>query len=98
MAKKKSGSRSAPPKKRGKVTGKIISAAASTSEAASEIVRHADKIARHAALITGAIQDDPVGSCIYVDAQGQIQCEAPVTQSYCSGISGGHFRAGGRCS
>ena len=27
----------------------------------------------------------------------KLQWEGPVTESYCNGIQGGHFRAGGRC-
>jgi hypothetical protein len=98
VTKKNKGRRSKSKKKYSGSSRKIIQAAASVSRAASEIARHADKIARHVAGITGAVQEDPLGSCIYVDSQGELQCEGPVTQSYCSGIPGGHFRAGGRCS
>jgi hypothetical protein len=97
-SKKNRSRRSNATKKQSASSRKIILAAADVSRAASEIARHADKIALHVAGITGAAQEDPLGSCIYMDKQGQVQCEGPVTESYCNGIQGGHFRAGGRCS
>ena len=39
---------------------------------------------------------ETTGSCRYADANGQIQCESPVSQSYCEAKSG-FFTAGGRC-
>ena len=39
---------------------------------------------------------DPTGSCRYADAFGQIQCESPVTKSYCDDKNG-QFVEGGRC-
>ena len=39
---------------------------------------------------------EPTGSCRYADSFGKIQCESPVTKSYCDGKSG-FFTEGGRC-
>jgi len=66
-------------------------------KAVTQIARHSAKIVNHVAAITAAAQVDPVGSCKYVDKQGQLQCESPVTQSYCTKIPGGHFRENGSC-
>jgi hypothetical protein len=70
---------------------------AGIKKAVAQIARQSAKIADHVATITTAAQVDPVGSCKYVDKQGQLQCESPVTQSYCMGIPGGHFRENGSC-
>jgi hypothetical protein len=75
----------------------IVRALAGIKKAVEQIARHSAKIADHVATITTAGQVDPVGSCKYVDKQGQLQCESPVTQSYCMGIPGGHFRENGSC-
>jgi hypothetical protein len=72
-------------------------ALAGIKNAVAQIARHSAKLADHVATITTAAQVDPVGSCKYVDKQGQLQCESPVTQSYCMGIPGGHFRENGSC-
>lgn len=98
MAKKKKPRRAKAKSKHSESSRKIKEAAASVRQAASEIARHANKIALHVEGIASIVQEEPVGSCIYVDSQGQLQCEGPVTQSYCSSIAGGHFRPGGRCS
>jgi hypothetical protein len=74
-----------------------VRALAGIKKAVAQIARHSAKIADHVAAITAAAQVDPVGSCKYVDKQGQLQCESPVTQSYCMGIPGGHFRENGSC-
>jgi hypothetical protein len=39
---------------------------------------------------------DPTGACRYADGFGQMQCESPVTKSYCDGKSG-FFTPDGRC-
>ena len=39
---------------------------------------------------------DPLGSCRYADGLGQMQCESPVTKSYCDSRTG-FFTPGGRC-
>ncbi len=39
------------------------------------------------ALIAQAMPD-PTGSCRYADSFGQIQCESPVTKSYCDSKQG----------
>jgi hypothetical protein len=39
---------------------------------------------------------EPTGACRYVDGFGQMQCESPVTKSYCDGKSG-FFTPSGRC-
>ena len=93
-ARKKKGSRSSP-----KLTKPVRNTIAVTNikQAAAEIARHSAKIADHVAAINSAVQTDPIGSCKYVDKQGQLQCESPVTQSYCMGIPGGHFRENGSC-
>jgi hypothetical protein len=39
---------------------------------------------------------EPTGSCRYADSLGQMQCESPVTQSYCDG-KGGIFTQDARC-
>jgi hypothetical protein len=80
-----------------KPTTTNMRAAANIKQAAAEIARHSAKIADHVAEITSAVQTDPIGSCKYVDKLGQLQCESPVTQSYCMGIPGGHFRENGSC-
>jgi hypothetical protein len=74
-----------------------VHALAGIKKAVTKIARYSAKIADHVATITTAPQVDPVGSCKYVDKQGQLQCESPVTQSYCMGIPGGHFREKGSC-
>jgi len=104
MVPKKSGRRRAFKKERSKssakstkLTAKKMPAAATIKQATAEIARHSAKIAEHVAAIADAVQTDPIGSCKYVDKQGQLQCESPVTQSYCMGIPGGHFRENGSC-
>ena len=104
MSSKKSGRRPARKKRRSGPAAKLtkiraanIRAVANIKKAAAEIARHSAKIAHHVAEITSAVQGDPIGSCKYVDKQGQLQCESPVTQSYCMGIPGGHFRENGSC-
>jgi hypothetical protein len=104
MAPKKGSRRPARKKNRGrstpkltKLTARYIRAAGSIKQAAAEIARHSAKIADHVAEITNVVQTDPIGSCKYVDKLGQLQCESPVTQSYCMGIPGGHFRENGSC-
>ena len=39
---------------------------------------------------------EPTGCCRYSDAFGQMQCESPVTKSYCDSKSG-FFTVNGRC-
>lgn len=39
---------------------------------------------------------DPTGSCRYADTFGQMQCESPVTKTYCDSKSG-QFVPNGRC-
>jgi hypothetical protein len=39
---------------------------------------------------------EPTGKCVYTDSFGQLQCESPVTKTYCDGKSG-FFTEGGRC-
>ena len=104
MAQKKGGRRAARKKKRSKSSSKLtklaarnIRALANIKQGAAQIARHSGKIADHVGEITSADQTDPIGSCKYVDKQGQLQCESPVTQSYCMGIPGGHFRENGSC-
>ena len=56
----------------------------------------AKKTARAKGAASKALVSEPTGSCRYADSFGQIQCESPVTKSYCDG-KGGQFVEGGRC-
>lgn len=49
------------------------------------------------AVRTVAAAPDPTGSCRYADSSGNMQCESPVTKSYCDGKSG-FFTEDGRCN
>lgn len=42
------------------------------------------------------VEAEATGSCRYADTFGQMQCESPVTKTYCDGKSG-QFVPNGRC-